>query len=176
MININTSLGNLLIRPFTINDIGAQMDYLYNSSKDFLTEIGFDTTKFIGREKHQEQLEQKINGRSSDEFLSMVAVLDNVTIAAVHIHSASEVKAHFHIFDSKLRGKNLGKPILINSLKILMEHNGIEKLTIEPKVDNIPMNKLMLKCEFKFINKSTYSGRMTRSFESNIYSVECINL
>ena len=43
---LNTAYGELTIRPFQVKDIDSQMDYLYDSSNDFLESIGSKTIQW----------------------------------------------------------------------------------------------------------------------------------
>ena len=169
---LTTAVGDILLRPYTIADIKYQISYLYDSPIEFLKEIGFDPSKFIGREEHQEKIAQRLNENSPDDFSSMVAELDGEVIAIVHFHRGDDPKAHFHIFDQSLRGKGLGACILKPALLILMNKHGLEEIKIEPKFDNLAMNKLMVKCGFQLIGTTTYSGAVTLDFKANSYKVK----
>lgn len=172
MLYISSPLGQILLRPFTVQDVKYQINYLYDSPKDFLREIGFDPDKFIGRKKHQQGIEKRLRELPAGEFRSMVAELKDEVIAVVHLHLGESPKAHFHILKQDLRGKGIGRKILMNCLRILMEKHGLDQLRIEPKNDNLSMNKLMVKCGFEFIERTTYSGPVTLDFEAVSYLVK----
>lgn len=170
---IPTDLGLIELRPYTAEHVGAQMDYLYNSPKEFLEGIGFDTKKLNDREAHESKVRDNLSKQRDEDFKSVVAELNGVAVAIVHLHLGDEAnRAHFHILDSKSRHKGLGKPILLNSLKLLMEKHSLNELNIEPKSDNIPMNRLLKKCGFKFLGTCHYPvGPLTKAFEANRYLV-----
>ena len=168
-----TDLGLITLRPYMLEHVGAQMDYLYNSPKNFLEEIGFDTEKMNDRDAHESRVRNSLSKLRDGDFRSIVAELKGVAIAIVHLHLGDEAnRAHFHILDPKLRHKGLGKPILLNSLKLLMEKHSLNELNIEPKSDNLPMNRLMKNCDFKFLGTCHYPvGPVTKAFEANRYLV-----
>ena len=174
-LTIKTSVGNIILRPMSIKDISYQLDYLYNSPKDFLERIGFDTSKLPGRELHEVGIKKRLKERSKKPQ-SVVAELHDGVIAIVNLQLVEEPKAHFHILQDSLRGKNLGKPILTNALKILMNEHSLKELLIEPKIDNSAMNKLLKKCQFEYLGETTFSGTATYDFKASSYRVSLESL
>ena len=170
---IDFGLLNITLRPMRESDVGFQLDYLYRSPVEFLEDIGFDVLKFPGRFEHEKGIKKRLQERG-ELFQTVVAVIDEQVISVTNLQLEGEPRAHFHILNESLRGKGLGEPILKNSLELLMKRHNITRLWIEPKVSNVPMNKLLEKCKFKFLGESVYSGKTTKEFKSNLYQVERI--
>ena len=182
--DIETSIGIITLAPMTLDDVPYQADYLYNSPKEFLTRIGFDISILPSREEYIQNLCSRIKaqmerGAEDKNYATIVARYDGKPIGIVVLvpsPAPSESHAHFHIWDKSLRGKNLGKEILLNGLKLLMDHQKRSLAYIEPHKNNGPMNKLMRKCGFKFLGDSVFSGPRNSTFESKKYLIERSNI
>ena len=179
---LESSVGKIIFAPMELEDVHYQANYFYNSPKGFLTSIGFDVDLLPEKSQYIKGLKSRIKAqinRASDQkkYTAIVAKIDGVAIGTVVLNLTPEVDpanayAHFHIWDENLRGKGLGEVILKNGLKLLMDHQKRSTALIEPHKNNIPMNKLMLKCGFKFMGDSIFSGPMTSTFESKKYLIE----
>jgi RimJ/RimL family protein N-acetyltransferase len=176
---ILNKIGEIELGPMLLEDVHAQADYIYNSPKEFLISIGFDLSRFPSRTKFVENLESRIKAQmarpeSDKNYQKIIAKLRKKPIAAVVLvpNEDESAHAHFHIWDSSLRGKGLGKDILTNGLKLLMDHQKRTSAFIEPHKENTRMNKLMAKCGFKLLGDSTFSGPVTKTFPSKKYLIE----
>lgn len=170
-----TSQGEIVLRPFSEKDIEFQLSYLYESPREFLEQIGFDLSKLPGREIHRNKLKERIESdRVAQTFHSVAAEINKITIAAVflQLREFPDIpRGHFHIYDPHFRGKGLGLPILKTGLRLLLKQHLLSRIYIEPKFDNIQMNKLMQKAGFNFLGESIYSGPTTTHFKSHRYEV-----
>ena len=170
---VESPIGKINLRPYTISDVSFQIEYLYGSPSDFLYEIGFEPSKFPGRQKHQENIEANLRDKKPGDFNSVVAESEGEVLAIIHLQPGEKPRAHFHIIKEKFRGRGLGKPILLNSLRLLMTKHNLITLRIEPKEDNLAMKKLMEKCGFAAKGKVKYPyGPVTREFNAISYLVE----
>ena len=174
---LNTAYGELTIRPFQVKDIDSQMDYLYDSSNDFLESIGFDTNKFPGRKIHKKRMVEKLESRdklpfNEQQHFVVVAQLEQKVMAMVVLNpdeDSTSAHAHFHIWDESLRGKGLGAQILKSGLKLLMIHQNRNFALIEPHRENKRMNRLMEKCGFEYMEECIFSGPVTQDFPAKRY-------
>ena len=176
---IDTPIGKILLSPMTLEDVHAQAKYLYESSPDFLTEIGFDLDKLPTRDIYINNLQQRIKAQierpdEDKRYATMVGKLNDNAIGIVVLvpdENPETAHAHFHIWDESLRGKGLGKPLLQNGLKLLMDHQKRRTAFIEPHFENKPMNRLMEKCNFERLGFSEFHGPMTVPFKSCKYLI-----
>jgi RimJ/RimL family protein N-acetyltransferase len=168
----DTQYGSLLIKPMSIEDIPFQADYLFNSSDEFLTGIGFDLNKRPPREEYIKGMSHRISTLKVP--VSVVASLAGTPMAMVVLapNDDGSAHAHFHIWDHNLRGKGLGRSILIEGLLILMKLQGREQALIEPHINNLAMNKLMLKCGFEFVEECVFENPVTLSFPARRYIIK----
>jgi hypothetical protein len=108
VLRFDTPCGEILFRPFSLEDIDAQIAYLYDSPPEFLENIGFDLSKRPEREIRRERIIQGVTAAFvKGTFHSTTARLGSRTIAAVHLplRELPDVpRAHFHIYDPNLRG------------------------------------------------------------------------
>ena len=177
---LTSSFGEILLSPMGLEDVGKQADYLYCSSEAFLTRIGFDVKKLPTRAEFIQGLESRIKSqKNADEnqkiHTAIIARINNKAIGVVILNSnvdPENAHAHFHIWDENLRGKGLGEHILKGGLKLLMDHQNRSTAFIEPHKDNVPMNKLIQKCGFNFVEDSVFSGPITHEFKSKKYLIE----
>jgi RimJ/RimL family protein N-acetyltransferase len=179
-VKLSSPIGDIELSRFKVQDVPVFMNYLYDSPKGFLESIGFDISKFSAREDREYKFIQSIKAEEQrDTFFRVAARFNGRTIAAVNmpeIEMAEGPRAHFHIFDPSLRGKGLGVSILRGGLKILMSRHNVKRLLIEPKADNVRMNRLMLKCGFNDLGPCMYHKPMTQNFPARRYEVLAANL
>lgn len=174
--NLNSSFdsefGKIDLAPFQKRDVDALVSYMCDSPPSFLKQIGFSAEDIPEKNSYRERLLKRFKENPQDEFMLMARMNDQ-TISAVYLDLRGELPhVHFHIYSESLRGKGLGAPILKNSLKLLMLYHDVDELFIEPKNNNIPMNKLMKKCDFEFIGDSVYESSTTGTLPSKKYKVE----
>jgi RimJ/RimL family protein N-acetyltransferase len=174
-IHLTTPTGEIIVRPFELRDVDYQLSYIQDSPRQFLEQLGFDTSKLLDRESHKKFLIQRTESEQREKtFHFVVAQLNEKTIAAASLPLSVHQdvpRAHFHIYSEEHRGKGLGVPILKAALKLLMNFHQVNRIYIEPKIDNTRMNKLMSKAGFRFVEQTVFSGSVTHAFQANRYAV-----
>jgi RimJ/RimL family protein N-acetyltransferase len=169
---ISTNIGAVKIRSYQERDIGAHMKYLYDSDNSLLARIGFDLSKFPGKERHSEFIRSRVSSSNSDKPIDMmIAEFEEEAIALVFLNTIEPANAHFHIFSPEFRGKGIGAPVFKTGIKLLMRENELDSVHIEPKATNSPMNRLMEKCGFRYIEKRQFSSNTTKAFEAKRYEI-----
>jgi RimJ/RimL family protein N-acetyltransferase len=177
---ISSPIGDIKFAPLSKeSQILGQENYLYDSPKEFLEGIGFNTAKFQTRSLFRssrvgalfKRMELPPNERSyyvvfpernGEPFGQVVLVPDEIETTA---------HAHFHIWQESLRNRGLGAPILRAGLKVLMDLQNRSSALIEPHRDNLAMNRLMVNCGFKYLGESNFSGPVTYDFPSKKYEI-----
>jgi len=174
---IETSIGEIKLRPFGKQHISAQLSYLYDSPPEFLESIGYDISKLPGKSEHSKFLHSRLEtdaGKST--FHNIVAEYKGDVIASIFLHLGDVPRAHFHIFSQDLRGKGIGLLIFKRGLQMLMKQHSLTEVFVEPKADNLPMNRLMEKCGFEFVGDSIFEGPITLAFAAKKYLIQLSKL
>jgi RimJ/RimL family protein N-acetyltransferase len=172
---ISTNQGELLIRPYADGDIPFHARYLFDSPKDFLETIGFDTKKLGDRAIWLEGLKARRATMDRSKVTSIVAELSGQPIAIVPLDLRYPSKGpllHFHIFEPGLRGQGLGQLIFMAAVESYHKLYGYERFLIEPKATNVPMNKLMQKLGFRHLQDYVIAaGPVTQEFLASQYEI-----
>jgi RimJ/RimL family protein N-acetyltransferase len=161
---LSTASGEIIIRRYEERDIPFHKSYVYDSPKEFLDGIGFDTTSRRTREEFGEFLKGRISETAgTSRPNALIAELNHRAVAIVpldlHKYVDGLPRLHFHIFDPSLRGQGLGGPILKACAEELSKMTGFNKFMIEPKASNERMNRLMRKLGFRYVRDYMLSGK-----------------
>lgn len=176
---VDTPVGPITLRAFESRDVEALLEYLYDSPEDFLTSIGFDPDQFPGRVAHSEGYHRMIRMRDEKpeaerSHLICILELDDQAVGMVALvpdDGEPTAHAHFHIWNPRLRGRGLGSSVLRTALDMLMKAQSRDEAFIEPHKDNLPMNQLMKRCGFRFLEEVVFEEPMTLSFPANRYLI-----
>jgi RimJ/RimL family protein N-acetyltransferase len=146
----------LIIRRYEERDIPFHAAYLFDSPKDFLEDIGFDTTKLGNRSEWESGVKQRRAeaAKKGEPPNVIIAEFGGRAISSVFLDRRNEdgvPRLHFHIFEPELRGKRLGGLIFIGGMKAISRIHNIQRFLIEPKASNQRMNGLMRNLGFRHI-------------------------
>ena len=148
----DTEIGEVTVRAYAEGDVGDHVKYLYESPEDFLTTIAFDVSQFPSRDICTKMfLSECRENQNNGELRRMASELNGhmISYATIEIpENESKSYAHFHIIESKLRGKGLGSILLSIPLKVFTDRYELERIYIEPSASNAAMNRLMQKLNF----------------------------
>jgi RimJ/RimL family protein N-acetyltransferase len=161
---IETFAGELVLRRYEERDIPFHQIYVYDSPKEFLEEVGFDTVNRRSRAEFAEFLKKRIAETASTPCPNaLVAELDGRSVAIVPLdlydYGDKIPRLHFHIFEEGLRGKGLGGLVLRGCVEEIGKMSGHWKFMIEPKATNGRMNALMRKLGFRYIKDHLLPAR-----------------
>lgn len=89
---------------------------------------------------------------------------NNELLGMIRYFDLEDIDDEIPMFDIKVneksRGKGIGTYLLLNSLKIIFEkYSKIQKIEATTREDNIAMQKLFEKCNFKLWGKSSKSWK-----------------
>ncbi len=166
--HVKTPVGDVLLRPQKFEDVKYIEAYLFDSDPDFLESIGFKKGVFTDRDSFRSRIEDRIRNTSEGELpVMMMAEFQGRAISHTWLEVGKETSnAHFHIYESELRGKGLGKILFKNALEILMDAHGVSRVIIEPKATNQRMIRLMEKCGFENQGPSIYKAPQVGELEA----------
>jgi RimJ/RimL family protein N-acetyltransferase len=146
---LTTTLGPIAIRPYKARDIPPHVSYLHDSAPSFLEQIGFDLEQFPNREACTELFAAELAQDRSVGFVRrVVGELEGQTVSLASIEIPKDEPdryAHFHILEPALRGCGLGSPLLVVSLRALMDQHQLDRIYLEPGAHNPPINRLLVK-------------------------------
>lgn len=154
---IQTEAGEIQLRTLLEKDVPIQTAYYYDSPKEFLEDIGFNTAQMPAREEFEARIYKRLQApeHTTEPPRVVVAELNGKAVSMVFLDLRYQTdkmpRMHFHIFDPTLRGKGIGGQIFMTAVREFSRHHGFKTLWIEPKAENKRMNGLMRKLGFKYL-------------------------
>lgn len=144
----------LSVREIKKKDIGLVLDYWYNSSPEYLQNMGADIRKLPPRRKMFEMLATEIDlpfERKSSYALIWMVKRQEVGHSNVNrITYGKEAYMHMHLWRPDDRQKGIGTEFVKMSLPYFFENLKLENLYCEPYALNPAPNKVLAEVGFQF--------------------------
>jgi [ribosomal protein S5]-alanine N-acetyltransferase len=151
-------IGEVEVRPFsTPEEYELMLNYFYEADDRFLHGMGVDRSKLPERDKwfNALLLDHERPDDERDRFylvwLFRGSPVGHSSIS--NIIQGEEASIHLHLWNSQMRGANLGTEFVRRSMTFFFERFKLQKLICEPWAENPAPNRVLEKLGFTFVRR-----------------------